>query len=211
MTINIDRLNEKYPEHKKEIENIEKSYNDITNYFASIIAKGSITHKDMFLKSVINRTNQCIFVANFCLINNLQFPLLNIIRQMIEIYAVNKYVSVDLKNFDKAFLGDYSNENPLLKLPKIYNLIEKLKKKDPLIIEVYNEYSNLSHPNSRAVFSVFTGKEKYVYSMSSLTVNINSKDAFHIIRNIAGIANRIYLTSKEINPLDRYVTINHFK
>lgn len=204
-------LSKKYPHHKKEIQNIKEVYCNLTNYFASIVAKGEFSIKDMFFQSVVNRTNQCISSANYCLINDLPFPLLNIIRQMIEIYAINEYILNDISNFDKAFFGKKDHSNPSLKLPNITTIVQKLDKKEPIIVKLYDEYSVLSHPNSRAVFSVFKGEERYKFSMSSYSRIIESKDAYHLLKNIGGLANRIFISSKKINPLDKYITLDEFR
>lgn len=105
MKLDNTKLTKKYPDYKKEINQIELAYNNLTNYFASIINKGKFSEKDMFFQSVINRTNQCIISARYCLIHDLQFPLLNIVRQMIEIFAINEYILDDIQNLNKAFMG----------------------------------------------------------------------------------------------------------
>jgi|SRR3989338_5352147 len=215
MSLHIDKLKEKYPESALDIGHIQEAYYNLTNYFISIVAKGEFSSKDMFFQSVVNRTNQCIFASNYCLINDLPLPLLNIIRQMIEIYAINEYILSDMRNFEKAFFGKKDHPNSDLKLPNVYTIVQKLNKKEPMIVKIYDEYSGLSHPNSRSVFSVFKGngedKDGYKISMSSYSRIIEQKDAYHLIRNIGGFANRIFLSTKKINPLDKYITIEHFK
>lgn len=198
-----DELIKKYPQYKTEIDNIGIAFDDLTEYFESIIDKNTFNFLDMFTQSVINRTNQCITAARYCLIHDLQFPLLNIVRQMIEILAINEYIKEDMTNFHKSFLGKKNHHMPELKLPNAYTLVQKFKKTEPDILKIYELYSDRSHPNSESVFSVFSKDEEtedaFTMRISSHDTKIELENAHHIIRNIGGIANRICKSIKEIN------------
>ena len=216
MKLYIEELKKKYPNLDEGITNIEISSKELTDYFVSIIVQGKFTKKDLFFQSVVNRTNQCIYASNYCLINDLPFPLLNNIRQMIEIYAVNEFIIDDIKNFDRAFLGRKDHEDENLRMPNTYTIVQKLRNKEPMIVKVYDEYSELSHPNSRSVFSIFTPKkgeeteEGLAFTTSSHGRPLEEREAYHVIRNIGGIANRVLISTKKINPLAKYITMEEF-
>lgn len=212
MILNISELKTKYPELINEIDKISEVYNATTTHFASIIAKGELSEKDMFSQSVLNRTNQCLFASTHCLVEDLPFPLINIVRQLIEIYAVNQYVLSDSSNFQKALSGKHKHENPNLQIPNIITLVQKIKEKD--ILRLYNEYSEVAHPNSRSVFMPFKGREEkgeFYSTITSYNRKIESETAYHLIRNIAGLANRINISTKKLNPLKKYITLAEFK
>ena len=210
----ILELREKFPDLKKEIDNLDEAYEGLKDYFASLLTKGWFSAKDLFFQSVVNRTNQCISSSLHCMINDLPIPLLNNLRLMIEIYATNEYILEDKNNFDKAFSGKKGHEDESLRLPNAKTLVEKLKKKEPLIVAVYDDYSEVCHPNSKSVFSAFMPKKKdeegFTFTMSSEGRILDKEQAYHIIRNMSGTANRILLTSKAINPLEQYVTFEEF-
>ncbi len=209
----IDGLKNKYPKLIKEINIIDKAHKNLTDYFASIVNKGYFNAKDLFCQSVINRTNQCIFSSYYCLLNGYQFPLLNIMRQMIEIHAVNEYILSDMANFEKYLFGKHHHPDKKLKQLNVSTIVEKLKNSEPKIVQIYDNCSELSHPNSESVFSAFSRKKgeqkKSRFSMSSCNRKISSDDAYHIVRNIGGLANRIYLSIQKISPIDKWISIHN--
>lgn len=202
-------IKKKYPNLEEEVKKIDEVFENITNYFASIINKGDLYIKDLFFLSVLSRTNQCIISSVDCLKKDLQFPLPNIIRQLIEIYAVNNYILNEPKNFKKAVFGKHKHAEEDFNMPNILTLVQKLGKVEKELEILYNEYSEISHPNSKSVFSVFNPIEEegqFLFEMTSYSKKISENNAYHLIRNIAGLANRIYISSRKINPLKKYLT-----
>ncbi len=208
-----NKLVEKYPSLKPQLDLIELAEKKLNDYFATIIKNENFSAQGLFCMSLVNRTNQCIMASEYCLMEDLPLPLTNIVRQMIEIFATCNYIITSPEKFNNALFGSKGNKDPDLKLPNVIGLIRNLKEVDPIIVDVYDEYCEISHPNSRSVFSSFnpSPSKEFNFSMHSHKREINPKTAFHIVRNIGSIANMIADSCKKINPYTSYIDFEDFK
>lgn len=195
-----DELIKKYPSLKSNILELERIYSELNEYFGELVDHKDLFEDQFYTLTIINRNNQCIIAATYCLYNDLYFPLVNICRQLIELFATNNYVLQNKQNLKKVIFGKKGHKDQELNIPNILTLIDKLKEIDPLLRTLYDYYSELSHPNPAALFSTWTPdlKEEGTVYINSTHREIPENQAKHIITNLINLSKYNLVTTKEI-------------
>jgi len=180
--VELKKITEKADTNVLDLSNLKKTIVDSHTLYTKLCCEKELYVIDIFCLSVINRSLQSICSCLFCYNNGLLYPLVNNLRQLIELIAINSELKEDIEKLELAI---FSEIKPNIKKDQI---------SEDIIRRIYGEFSTAAHSNKGVLNYILVSNPNDVdvlLNKSPYNTDIPVEFKKHVLNNLAGFLNRI--------------------